>query len=115
MVIIIIYLLLFIIVILSLAVSLVTNNAESWMLANKVIISCGISGGLGGAVYCLRGIYVNYSAKKNWDKAWYPWYFIRPVVSIITGGISFVFLKAGLLVLEAQKDTAETNHWGFYA
>ena len=35
-------------------------------------------------------------------------------MSILTGGVSFLFLKAGLLVLEAQS-TGSSTHLGFYA
>jgi len=52
--------------------------------------------------------------KKQWSNEWYPWYIIRPFVSILTGGVSFLFLKAGLLVLEAQTEASSSN-FGFYA
>lgn len=52
--------------------------------------------------------------RNQWDKQWYPWYIIRPFVSILTGGVSFIFLKAGLLVLEAQSD-ANSSNLGYYA
>ena len=86
----------------------------SWLEAMRVPIMCGMAGGLGGITYCLRGVYLNACVRKQWDEAWRPWYFIRPIVSVICGAVSFVFLKAGLLVLDAaQKENA--NRLGFYA
>jgi hypothetical protein len=80
----------------------------------SLLFACVLTGGLGGVLYCLRGVYLNYSVYNKWTSQLIPWYLIRPIVSLICGGISFVFLKAGLLVLEAQKESDATN-LGFYA
>ncbi len=50
----------------------------------------------------------------NWDKQWYIWYFLRPLVSMIAGRVSWLFLKAGVLVLDAQQ-TADSNYYGYFA
>jgi hypothetical protein len=85
-----------------------------WLSAYRILIVCGIMGALGGVTYCLRGIYLSACVRKNWDETWQPWYYIRPIVSTICGGISYIFLKAGLLVLDAaQKNDAQLI--GFYA
>jgi hypothetical protein len=75
---------------------------------------CGVSGGLGGCLYCLRGVYLNACVRKNWDAQWEPWYYIRPFASLLCGGVSCLFLKAGLLVLEAG-EKANATQLGFYA
>lgn len=80
----------------------------------KTTIYCGLIGGIGGITYCLRGIYLNASVFKQWDKIWLSWYFLRPLVSVICGVISWLFLRAGLFVLEAQQTGSSTN-LGFYA
>jgi len=51
---------------------------------------------------------------RNWNSDWYTWYFIRPLVSVVCGGVSFLFLKAGLLILEARQHEGSTEI-GFYA
>lgn len=79
-----------------------------------LLASCILLGGFGGIVYCLRGIYLNASVKGSWDPRWEAWYFIRPVVSLICGGVSYLFLKAGLLVLEA-KSVEGSSDLGFLA
>ncbi len=79
----------------------------------KLILQCIAIGGCGGILYCLRGVYLNYCVFKQWSLDWLPWYFIRPIVSTICGGVSYLFLKAGLLVLEAKKETDATN-LGFF-
>lgn len=109
-----IYLFVFLAVLIGIVLQLLSGQFPDWTLAYTLPIACGLSGGFGGVLYCLRGVYLNYSVKKQWGNEWYPWYIIRPFVSILTGGVSFLFLKAGLLVLEAQTD-ASSSHYGFYA
>ena len=93
------------------------------IILNKIVISdssirlavyCALCGGIGGITYCLRGVYFNICVLKNWDNTWLPWYFIRPLVSTICGAVSCLFLKAGLILLEAQQPGAPTN-LAFYA
>lgn len=61
-------------------------------------------GGLGGCTYCLRGVYLNACFFKRWDTVWLPWYIIRPFVSFIAGGVSFLFVKSGLLLFGGSSD-----------
>ena len=75
---------------------------------------CGLFGGVGGITYCLRGIYLNACVFNRWSEVWLPWYFIRPIVSFICGVISCLFLRAGLIVLEARQSNSPTN-LAFYA
>lgn len=65
-------------------------------------LTCILLGGYGGVLYCLRGVYLNASVKGQWSSQWEPWHYVRPVVSLMCGGISYIFLRAGLLVLEAE-------------
>ena len=80
----------------------------------KLAAYCGLLGGVGGVTYCLRGIYLNACVHKRWSDDWLPWYFIRPIVSVICGAISFLFLQAGLIVLEARQTESPSN-FAFYA
>lgn len=80
----------------------------------ELIFRCILIGGTGGVLYCIRGIYLNYSVKDQWDDKWIPWYYIRPVASLVMGGISLVFLKAGLILLDANANQ-ETTEFGFLA
>lgn len=74
---------------------------------------CMLIGGIGGLIYCLRGVYLNACVKKSWDTGWIPWYFIRPFVSFMLGGISYLFVKTGLLLLGAaeQPDSSQLGVW----
>ena len=79
----------------------------------RLLFSCSLIGGVGGVLYCFRGVYLNHSVKDQWSDKWIPWYLIRPIVSLICGGVSYLFLKASLLVLEAQKE-GDASNLGFY-
>jgi hypothetical protein len=80
----------------------------------RLFFTCVLLGGIGGILYCLRGVYLNASVKGIWSTQWEPWYYIRPIVSLLCGGISFVFLKAGLILLEATSKPDSTE-LGFMA
>ena len=108
------YLIMFVIIICAGILYSQHPNFPQWLKNHNLLCLCIFMGGLGGITYCLRGVYLNACVKKCWDKEWHPWYYIRPIVSLICGGISYLFLKAGLLVLEAQKDMEATN-LGFLA
>ena len=85
-----------------------------WWSSLGLILPCALIGGIGGVVYCLRGVYLNASVRNSWDDRWQPWYYIRPFVSHLCGAVSFLFLRAGLLLLEAQPKTESTD-LGFLA
>jgi len=70
---------------------------------------CGIFGGVGGVTYCLRGIYLNACVRNQWSEVWIPWYIIRPIVSFLCGVVSYLFLKAGLIILESHQTESPTN------
>jgi len=51
--------------------------------------------------------------RDNWGEKWLPWYFIRPMVSVIAGCVSYFVLKAGLMVLDTAPQP-HANQLGFY-
>ncbi len=85
-----------------------------WYLDNIIFVRCASFGLIGGFIYCLRGVYLNRCVKGNWDSKWETWYYLRPITSGISGFISLVFLKAGLLVLEADQ-SPEAISYGYLA
>ncbi len=83
-------------------------------MTGSLIFRCGLAGGVGGALYCLRGLYINISVKDQWDGRWAIWYVARPVASIVMGVVAYVFIRAGLLVLEAE-DQLSSSQFGYLA
>lgn len=111
---IIIFLLSFLAGIVYLLILRVSGGLPVWIDSIDLWFLCALAGGIGGSVYCLRGVYLNACVRKQWDREWHPWYFIRPFVSLVCGAVSCLFLKAGLLVLEAGKK-ADSTDLGFFA
>ena len=87
-----------------------TENCENL----RVGLTCAAIGGLGGCLYCLRGVYLNAAVRNQWSPQWHVWYYLRPIVSGGCGAVSYLFLKAGLLVLDAGTK-ADASEIGFYA
>jgi hypothetical protein len=82
--------------------------------ALRVAVTCCGVACIGGCLYCMRAVYINKCVHKRWDPDWNIWYFLRPLTSLICGGVSFLFLKAGLLVLESNT-SQHASDIGFYA
>lgn len=83
-------------------------------VTGQLVFQCGIAGGTGGVLYCLRGLYLNVSVKDQWDGRWALWYLARPVASVVMGVMAYVFIRAGLLVLEAI-DKETSSEFGYLA
>lgn len=84
-----------------------------WLAPFETPCLCALTAGVGGVVYCLRGLYVNTCAGDGWNPRWLLWYFTRPIVSLVCGPVSYLLLKAGLLLLDSSPHI-ESNHLGFY-
>ncbi len=69
-------------------VSYAQGILPAWLDRFSLPYLCALAGGLGGVTYCLRGVYLNVCVLKQWDDIWLPWYFIRPVVSVLCGAVS---------------------------
>ena len=74
----------------------------AYYLDNVLFVQCSLVGVIGGVFYCLRAVYVNKCVRKQWDKDWETWYYLRHITSAISGLVSCIFLKAGLLALQAD-------------
>ena len=85
-------------------------NLTPWLPPSLAVVAGSILfGGLGGCTYCLRGVYLNACVHKTWSLDWLPWYFIRPVVSLILGGVSYLFVKSGLLLFGASQEPSASQ------
>ncbi|MEQ6120003.1 hypothetical protein [Reichenbachiella sp. MALMAid0571] len=72
-----------------------------WYMKKVLFVNSALIGSLGGVLYCLRAVYLNKSVHKRWDEDWIVWYYLRPLTSLLSGLVSSIFLKAGLLTLDA--------------
>lgn len=92
----------------------VRGMLPDWMELYSLAYKCSLIGSLGGVVYCLRAVYLNRCVKGRWNSDWNVWYYLRPIVSGIVGLVAFVFLNAGLLVLDAPSE-GYSSPYGFLA
>jgi len=114
MILIIIYLFIDLMALISIFVLFQLQLMPNWIINIKLLVYCMLLGGLGGFIYCSRAIYVNYCVNKKWDPYWNIWYYIRPIVSCVSGAVSWLFLKSGLLILDSTQKIDSSN-LGFYA
>jgi hypothetical protein len=80
----------------------------------KLLLTCTAVSLMGGVLYCLRATYINFCVKDQWSYKWIPWYIIRPIVSFLSGAACYIFLRAGLMILDAKVETTD-NNLGFYS
>jgi len=86
----------------------------SWIITYRVCLHCILMGGIGGCLYCLRGIYLNACVRRSWDSIWIPWYMIRPITSCLSGFISYIFMQAGVLILDSKSEQ-QPSEYGYLA
>lgn len=108
------YLLVLLAALLFITYQLNIEHLPAQLVAYTVLCNSSLIGAIGGITYCLRAVYLNACVHNRWSDKWQPWYFVRPYVSLICGGVSYLFLKAGLLVLEAG-ERGGSSDLGFYA
>jgi len=80
-----------------------STSPPDWIASNSLPINCILIAMMGGVLYCLRAIYLNKCVRKAWDADWNIWYVIRPITSAISGIAAYLFLNAGLLILESDQ------------
>ncbi|QDF74388.1 MULTISPECIES: hypothetical protein [Shewanella] len=81
---------------------------------SELAFRCSLIAMLGGVLYCLRSVYLNRCVHDRWSKSWETWYYLRPLTSFICGIVAYIFLKAGLVVLDASQNT-DAGNFGYYA
>lgn len=103
----IIYQIFILILILLSFITLRIYDFPTWIADLELVVKCCLVSTLGGVLYCLRAVYVNKCVRNSWSADWEVWYFLRPLVSLICGVVSYVFLKAGLVLLDASQDVGQ--------
>ena len=90
------------------------GRMPAWLEAYQLAINCILIASLAGVLYCIRAVYKNYSARNTWEKRWEVWYYLRPLASAVAGLVAFIFLKAGMAVLEASQSD-QAGMYGYMA
>ena len=90
------------------------RDACSFCGFNPIWLNVSLFGLIGGALYCIRSIYIQYCVKSEWDNRWIVWHVLRPFASTICGAVSLLFVRAGLLLFEAPFTETQSSY-GIYA
>lgn len=67
-------------------------------LVLKTILYVGISGGIGGAAYGIRG-FLAHNEKGDFDSKWKFWYLFHPITGFIYGVAAYLLIVGGLLTV----------------
>lgn len=110
----ILYLLSILLIVIGAFVALNVVQLPDWILGLRLGLECSLIAVLGGVLYCLRGVYLNRCVHNRWDENWETWYYLRPITSAICGVVAFLFLKAGLVVLDASQNE-NSGDYGYLA
>ncbi len=74
----------------------------------RTVLYVGVSGGIGGVFYCIRG-FIFHNVKNDFEAKWKWWYLYQPLTGFVFGILSYFLLVGGLLTLGsvAQADYAK--------
>jgi hypothetical protein len=88
------------------------SNAQGPALLNiNPIINTMFWGGIGGVVGALYALWWHISEKQNFDRHYMMWYLVQPLMGLVLGGITFLILAGGFLILQVNlaDDKASTG------
>lgn len=68
-------------------------------------------GGIGGVVGALYALWWHISEQQNFDRNYMMWYLVQPLMGLVLGGITFLILTGGFLILQVDisDDKASTG------
>ena len=93
---------------------MIMGKAPKLFIHNKLLTMCVLTGITGGLLYAFRAIYTHRCKDNDWNNRYVIWYYLRPLISSITGGISWLLLKAGIVLLSASP-TDSSAIYGYLA
>jgi hypothetical protein len=64
-------------------------------------------GGIGGVIGALYHLWWHVSEKQDFDRQYFLWYLVQPIMGLVLGGIVFLLMAGGFLVF--QVDLTNTN------
>ncbi len=59
-------------------------------------------GGIGGVVGALYALWWHVSETQNFDRHYMMWYMVQPLMGLVLGGITFLILTGGFLILQVD-------------
>ncbi len=70
-------------------------------------------GGIGGAVGALYSLWWHVADRQDFDRQYVMWYIVQPIMGMVLGGIIYLAIAAGFLVLQAvpPSDPTSVGSW----
>lgn len=70
----------------------------------KTVLYVGVSGGLGGVLYGIRG-FIYHTDKDDFDPKWKWWYLYHPITGFVYGALVYFLIVGGLLTVGSASAT----------
>lgn len=83
--------------------------AEPFPLFQPLVIF--FAGGIGSCITTILAFLRHACEEKDFDPAYAPWYFVRPLLGMLLALIFFFGLKGGLLVITYSQSPMRLNDW----
>lgn len=106
-----IYLLLSLIVLCAVPVIVYFMKMENNIV--RTLVYVGASGGIGGAMYSMRGFYHNLG-RGTFKGNWVWWYVFRPIISVVVGVFLYFLVVGGMLSISATSEVSFGKGVMFY-
>lgn len=86
------------------------GNVSGQALLNLYpVINTMIWGGIGGVVGALYTLWWHISQEQDFDRQYLMWYLVQPLMGVVLGGITFLVLAGGFLILNVSLSDAQAS------
>jgi hypothetical protein len=75
------------------------SDSANWAV---LFISTLAWGGIGGATSAMWSLHFHISVQRDYDPVENLWYFAQPLMGIVLGGVVFLIMGSGFLVVQAD-------------
>ncbi len=92
-------------------ITAISGVSGSALLDINPILNTMFWGGIGGVVGALYALWWHISERQNFDRNYLMWYLVQPLMGLVLGGITFLILTGGFLILQVDisSDKASTG------
>ena len=91
----------------------ITHIGTPWFFKESFIAI--YAAGIGSSITTFLGYLDHASIKKDFDRAYIPWYFVRPVIGMTLGLIFYFILRGGLFVMELGTDESSMQPFNLWS
>ena len=85
---------------------------EAALLSIYPIFNTMMWGGIGGVVGALYSLWWHISEQQDFDRHYLMWYLVQPMLGLVLGGIVFLLMAGGFLLLQVNLQDPERQHCG---